>query len=170
MGKILSKFVLEHPDCLYYLFLDTDTCFIQHDTIDTMIGELNQEPFAFGIGPRLSSNGEMEIEQGYREKIYASRLHPCCALVKNIPVFRRVVEAVGLSCVQNLLARGEEYLDTLELASRVMKTHGYRHIVSSKMVLHFFSVSYDWEAREVMEYKARLRDRYLEEWRNEESA
>jgi len=169
-GEILSKFVLEHPDCIYYLFLDTDACFIQDDTIDTMLRELEQDSIAFGIAPRLSSNGDTEIEEKHWEKAYDYRLHPCCALVKNMPVFRRVVEVVGLSCVKYLWAEGEEYLDTFKLMSMVMKTHGCRHILSSKMVLHFFSVSYDREPQHVMEYKAGLRDRLLKELRNPETS
>jgi len=167
-GEILSKFVKEHPDCVYYLFLDTDICFIEDDTIDTMVRELQRDPTAFGIAPRITSNGETEIGQEYREKMYDYRLHPCCALVKNTEVFRRVVEEIGLSCVQYLWAEGKEYLDTFKLMSMVMKTHGYRHVLSSKMVLHFFSVSYDWEPQHVLEFKARLRDRLLEELRSHE--
>jgi len=161
-GEILSKFVLEHPNCTYYLFLDADTCFIEDNTIDTMIEELEKDANAFGTAPRITSNGDTEIEPVYWEKIYASRLHPCCALVKNTAVFRDVIGAIGLSCVQYLWAEGEEYLDTFELASKVMKTHGKRHLLSSKMVLHFFSVSYDWEPQPVMKHKTELRDKYLE--------
>lgn len=168
-GEILRKFVLDHPDCRYYLFLDADTCFIQDDTLNTMVGELKQESSVFGISPRLSSNGENEIEPEYRERIYTSRLHPCCALVKNTPIFQRVVETVGLSCVHYLWAHGEEYVDTFELASRVMKTHGCRHNLSSKMVLHFFSVSYEWEAPAAMKCKAALRDKNLEKLREIEA-
>lgn len=169
-GEILSKFVLEHPGRVYYLFLDTDTCFIQNDTIDTMLWELERAPTAFGIAPRLSSNGETEIEEEYWDKVYNYRLHPCCALVRNTAVFRRVVEEIGLSCVQYLWAAGEEYLDTFKLMSMVMKTHGCPHILSCKMILHFFSVSYDWEPQHAMEFKAGLRDRLLGELRNSESS
>lgn len=163
-GEILRKFVLECPDCAYYLFLDADTCFLQDETIPAMLQELEQDPTAFGIAPRLSSNGENEIGEEYREKVYWSRLHPCCALVRNTPVFRRVVEEVGFSCVHYLWAAGETYLDTFELMTRVMGTHGFRHILSSRMVLHFFSVSYDWEPPEAMAFKSRLRDKLLEEY------
>jgi hypothetical protein len=164
-GEILRKFVLEHPDCNYYLFLDTDVCFLQEDTLPVMVQELEQAPTAFGIAPRISSNGESEIEEKYWEVIYKSRLHPCCALVRNTPVFRRVTEELGLSCVQYLWAAGEEYLDTFKLMTMVMSTHGLSHILSAKMILHFFSVSYDWEPPHVMAYKAELRDRLLEEYR-----
>lgn len=121
---------------------------------------------SLGIAPPITSNGDTEIEEEYWEKVYDYRLHPCCALVKNTPVFRRVVEEVGFSCVQYLWAEGQEYLDTFKLMSMVMKTHGCRHILSSKMVLHFFSVSYDGGPQHVTEFKAGLRDRLLEELRN----
>lgn len=162
-GEILRRFVLGHADCVYYLFLDADTCFIEHDTLNTMIRELEQDPSAFGIAPRLSSNGETEIPVEHWQTVYDSRLHPCCALVKNTALFRRVVEEVGFSCVKYLWADHEEYFDTFQLMSRVMKTHDFRHIRSSKMVLHFFSVSYDWEPADAMAFKARLRDRFLKE-------
>jgi hypothetical protein len=168
-GEILRRFVLEHPDCVYYLFLDTDTCFIENDTIDTMIEELENDSSAFGIAPRLSSNGEVEISSEYWDKVYHSRLHPCCALVKNTSLFRQVVENIGFSCVKYLWASREEYLDTFQLMTTVMKTHSFRHILSSKMVLHFFSVSYDWEPLDVIEYKAGLRNRRLHNLRSLEN-
>ena len=168
-GEVMRKFVLERPDCAYYLFLDCDTCFIQDDTIDTMLREFDRDLRAFGIAPRVSSDGEAEIGKEYWERVYDYRLHPCCALVRNTAVFRRVVEEIGLSCVQYLWAEGEEYLDTFKLMSVVMKTHGYRHILSSKMILHLFSVSHDWEPEQVMEYKAGLRDRLLLEFRSQEN-
>ncbi len=161
-GEVLSQFVLEHPNSFYYLFLDADTCFLEDDTINTMIQELNQDPAAFGIAPRLSSDGATEIGEEFRARVYGRRLHPCCGLVRNTAVFRRVVEEIGLSCVQVLRAEAEVYLDTFELTTMVMKTHGFRHILSSKMVLHFFSVSYDREPQQVMAFKAGLRDRLLE--------
>jgi hypothetical protein len=166
-GEVLSRFVLEHPDCTYYLFLDADVCFLEDHTIDTMIQELEEDATAFGIAPRISSNGESEIAEEYWPRVYDYRLHPCCALVKNTAVFRRVVEEIGLSCVQYLWARGEEYLDTFRLMTLVMKTHGYRHIRSSRLVHHFFCVSYDWEPPETMAHKIGLRDRLLEEFRSQ---
>jgi Glycosyl transferase family 2 len=165
-GEILRRFVLEHSDCVYYLFLDADTCFIEHDTLNTMIQELEQDPGAFGIAQRLSSNSETEISSDYWKTVYDSRLHPCCALVKNTTTFRQVVEDIGLSCVKYLWANHEEYLDTFQLMSRAMKTHKFSHILSSKLVLHFFSVSYNWEPPDVMAFKAGLRDRLLEELRS----
>jgi GT2 family glycosyltransferase len=60
-GDILRRFVLEHPDCTHYLFLDADVCFIETDTIPTMLAELERTPTLFGIGPRMSWDGVTEI-------------------------------------------------------------------------------------------------------------
>jgi hypothetical protein len=95
-----------------------------------------------------------------------ARLHPCCALVKNTPLFRTVVAEVGLSCAKYLWADHDEYLDTFKLMTKVMRTHGLRHILSSKMVLHFFSVSYHYEpAAQWAEAKAKRRDEWLDKLR-----
>jgi hypothetical protein len=169
-GEILRRFVLEHPDCTNYLFLDADACFVQDDTIDVMLEELEACDDAFGIGARMADwGGERELAEEYRDKVYYCRLHPFCALVKNTDVFRRVVDEIGLSCVKYLWAEDEEYLHTFKLMTRVMRTHGLRHFHSSKMVIHFFSVSYDWNAEDVVELKERRRDELLREFRKYES-
>lgn len=167
-GEVLRNFVLEHPDCAYYLFLDTDVCFIQDHTIDTMLQELERDETAFGIGPRFSWDGESEVPLEKRSMLYEARLHPCCALVRNTEVFRRVVAEIGLSCAKHLWARGEEYLDTFQLMTKVMKTHGYRHIHSHKMVLHFFCVSYDGMPEDILEAQAKRRDKLLTQFYDEE--
>ena len=118
--------------------------------------------------PRLTSNGDHEIQEQYWDRVYHSRLHPCCALVKNTPLFRRVVEEIGFSCAKYLWADREEYLDTFQLMTMVLKSFGSPYIRSSKMVLHFFSVSYVWETAEVMEWKAGLRDKLLQELQNQD--
>ena len=147
-GEVLSRFAREHPESEYLLFLDADVCFLQDDTLALMLRELQGDETAFGITPRLTSNTESEIAPEYRPVVYDTRLHPCCALVKNTGTFQRVVAEVGLSCVQYLWARGEEYYDTFRLMTRVMKTYGLRAVRSAAMVQHFFSVSYEWEPPE----------------------
>jgi hypothetical protein len=167
-GEILSRFVLERPACTHYLFLDADVCFVQRDTLIVMREELDSTPEAFGIVARMSWDGVAEIPVEVRAgnpDLYEARLHPCCALIKNTDLFRRVVKEVGLSCVRYLWADGEEYLDTCKLMTRVMATHGLTHIISSRMVLHFFCASYDWDAPHVREQKARQRDARLTELR-----
>jgi hypothetical protein len=167
-GEILRRFVLETPDCTHYLFLDADVYFLTRSTIESMLDELSRDATAFGIGPRMSSDGIVEIPQELRERnpdIQDARLHPCCALVKNTPLFRAVVEEVGLFAVKNLWAERDEYLDTFKLMTRVMRTHGLTHRIASTMVAHFFSVSYAWDTEEVRQSKARRRDQWLEKLR-----
>src|SRR5512145_1844933 len=36
-GEVLSKFVLDHPDCTHYLFLDPDICFLEDNSIGRML-------------------------------------------------------------------------------------------------------------------------------------
>jgi hypothetical protein len=168
-GAVLDRFVLEHPACDYYLFLDSDVVFIQDDTLHTMLAELEADETAFGVGARMSWDGESEMPQDVLDQnpdIYAARLHPCCALVRNTPAFRRVVEEIGLGCAKLLRPDREECLDTFKLATMAMRTHGYRHIRSSKMVLHFFCVSYD---PSYMESKNRRRDALLDALRRGEA-
>jgi hypothetical protein len=168
-GEVLSRFVLGHHDCTHYLFLDADVCFMENNTLNVMLDELEEKVDVFGIGPRMSWDGINEIPKEVSETnpdIYKARLHPCCALVKNTALFRDVVAEIGLSCVKYLWVNGEEYLDTFKLMTKVMRTHCLRHIISSKMVLHFFCISYVWEpTRHWSEMKVRRRDALLSELR-----
>jgi hypothetical protein len=163
-GDVLRNFVLNHPDCTHYLFLDADVRFLEHHTIGTMLAELERTPDLFGIGPRMSWDGISEIPSQIRldnPDICDARLHPCCALIPNIPLFRRVAEIIGFACVRYLWAEREEYLDTFKLMTQVMQTHGLRHTLSSAMVQHFFCVSYEWDSAEVKRHKTQMRDQHL---------
>ena len=168
-GEILRKFVLEHPNCTHYLFLDTDVCFLEDQTLHTMLSELEEHPNLFGIGPRMSWDGVVEIPADARQAnpdICDARLHPCCALVKNTPLFRSIVTEIGLSSVQYLWAERTEILDTFKLMTKVMRTHGLRHTLSETMVLHFFCVSYVWEPTQHWNAaKAQRRDDLLAQYR-----
>jgi hypothetical protein len=170
-GEILGKFVLDHPDCTHYLFLDTDVCFLEDNTIGALLKELEARDDAFGIGPRMSWDGAEEIPQDVRKDnpdICDARLHPCCALVKNTPLFRLVVKEVGLASAKVLWAEGEEIFDTFKLMTKVMKTHGLRHVISSQMILHFFCVSYVWEpTKHWKEAKAKRMDELLSMYREQ---
>ena len=163
-GEVLAQFVLEHPYCRYYLFLDADVCFIEDSTIDLMMAQLEADNRLFGVGVRQTWDGQEEIPTEIHQAIYFDRLHPCCALVKNTPLFRCIVEEIGFTGVTYHWVAGEKYVDTFELMTRVMKTHGLYHSIVPKMVYHFFSVSYDdqW-----MESKNQRRDRLLETLRIE---
>ena len=173
-GEILGKFVLAHADCTHYLFLDADVCFLEDNTISTLLKELEEREDAFGIGPRMSWDGVEEIPQDARNDnpdICDARLHPCCALVKNTPLFRLVVQEVGLSSANYLWAEREEIFDTFKLMTRVMKTHGLKHVISSQMVLHFFCVSYIWEpTKHWNEAKAKRRDQLLSKYRKQNAS
>lgn len=167
-GAVLNKFVLEHPECTYYLFLDADVCFIENNTVNKMMEELEEKKNVFGIGPRLSWDGKKEMpENEYTPDIYKNRLHPCCALIKNTELFRRVVKEIGLSYAKCFWENDEEYLDTFKLMTKVMKTHRLKHIISSKMVIHFFCVSYVWKdsSKQWEEAKANRRDKLLRKFR-----
>ncbi|MCB0107495.1 MAG: hypothetical protein KDE53_16355 [Caldilineaceae bacterium] len=142
-GEVLSRFVLGHPDCAYYLFLDADVYFLQEGTIDVMLATLNGRADLFGVGAHQSWDGVAEIAVEIHEAIYERRLHPCCALIRNTPTFRRVVEEIGLTGINYCWVAGETYWDTFELMTKVMKTHGLYHALCPNMVYHFFSVSYD---------------------------
>ncbi len=164
-GEILTKFVLEHPNCSYYLLLDADVCFLEQNTIDTMVAEVEGQKDVFGIAPRQTWDGEEEIPENMRDRVYFWRLHPCCALIKNSAVFRRIVEEVGMMPITYWWGNEERYLDTCELMTKVMKSHGLRHVLSSKMVYHFFNVAYNpqW-----MEDKNRRCDALLRQFRDQE--
>jgi hypothetical protein len=172
-GEVLRRFVLDHPNCTHYLFLDADVCFVEDGTLHTMLAELEQAPGAFGIGPRMSWDGVEEIPAAVRQAnpdICDARLHPGCALVRNTPLFRQVVESVGFSCAKYLWAEREEYLDTFKLMTIVMRTHGQPHVFSSKLILHFFCTSYDWDDEATRLHKQSVRDRLLGELRAQDNA
>ena len=147
-GEVLSRFVLQNQKCKYYLFLDTDICFIEKHTIPTMVAELEADANAFGVGARQShGEGRLVPLPNSNPDIYESRLHPCCALIKNTPLFRHIVEEVGLSDVKFLLAGGERIYPTCKLMTRVMKTHGLHHSISKASVIHMFAVTYNEKIR-----------------------
>lgn len=185
-GEVLRAFILNHPNPEYYLLLDTDICFLQPDTLLTMQRELDANPGLFAMQPRMTINGIDELPgsgwqinigspidlqasiAGQPVKTYHGllqpRCHPGCALIKNSPAFRRVVEHIGLSTAwlfgEALPMRG--FYDTFALLCLVMKTHELDYALSSALVQHLFSVSYndeaiDWKQRVVNEKLALLR-------------
>jgi hypothetical protein len=138
---------------------------VQDATLDTMLAELDVPPDVFGIGPRMSWDGEREIPAEVRRAnpdICDARLHPCCALVKNTPLFQMLVDEIGLMCFHRLQPHNDEYLDTFKLLTIVMHTHGLRHRISSAMVQHFFCTSYEYDDDATVRYKIGMRDRQLQ--------
>jgi hypothetical protein len=165
-GHIMRNFVLENPACDYFLFLDADAVFVQPATIPRMLEELQSTPNAFGANPQMSWDGMKPYDAlGENPEVYTTRIHPFCALIKNTPLFRTVVEEVGLFCAKFLWADHEEYLDTFKLMTKVMKTHGLHHIITSPLVIHFFSTSYDWDEEKVKQIKSNHRDMLLDKFR-----
>lgn len=170
-GEILQRFVLDpsHQHASHFLSLDADVCFTQVNTIQRLLDALQRDDAAFGAGPRMSWDGESELptDVASNPAIYERRLHPCCALVRNTPVFRRVVQEVGLSCVKYLWADREQYLDTFELMTMVMRTHKLHHVIADALISHAFAVSYpnDWES--LLPEKERRRDAWLARFRAE---
>lgn len=169
-GETLSRFALE-TEADYLLFLDADICFTRPGTIESLVTALENTPDAFGAGPRMSWDGETEMAREMQKNpaIYRDRLHPCCALIANTPTFRAVVEHIGLSCARMLYAEREQYLDTFELMTRVMRTHGKRHvIVDDALIMHAFAVSYPDESSSLLQQKYERRDRWLKIFRDQD--
>jgi hypothetical protein len=160
--EILTRFVLQRPASSHYLFLDADVCFLEPNTVGQMLIHLKNDPDLFAVGVRQSWDGVEEVPEDSRPGLYRNRVHPCCALIRNSEIFQCVVQSVGLAGVTYHGNTSEQYWDTCELATRVMKTHGFRHEICRAMVLHFFNVSYNpqWLQR-----KLALRDRMLERFR-----
>jgi hypothetical protein len=73
---------------------------------------------------------------------YATRISPVCSLVANTLLFRRLVDAVGLSQTIRFGVGEIIYHDTFSLLAHVMATHGQEFIVSSKTVNHFGQTTY----------------------------
>jgi hypothetical protein len=167
-GEVLRSFVLDaaQAECPYLLFLDTDVCFTRPGTLAGLLAALESDALAFGAGPRMSWDGETEQpELGDNDQLYVARLHPCCALVRNTPLFRCVVEDVGMSCATYHWAERNEYLDTFTLLTKVLRTHGRHHVIADELVMHAFGVSYpnSWEA--TVPAKEARRDAWLARFR-----
>lgn len=165
-GEILRRFVLDRPDATHYLFLDADAVFAQPDALATMARELDAAPGdVFAVGARMARPWAPTEEVTDIPDLYARRLHPFCALFRNTPLFRRVADHVGFSCARYLWADREQYLDTDELLTMVMRAFGARWLRSSVLVGHFFAVSYGLYGEAYARHHAAQRDRLLTELR-----
>ena len=174
-GVALTRFVNENPDCTHYLFLDSDRWFVEPNTIPVMMSELDDAPKdVFAIQSRiygyyadrviegkdgLAGQGDLDGETWetvcgnpvINETRYATRwkhrCSPVCSLVANTPIFRKVVETVGLYPAISFGAGEAGHYDTFGLMTHVMATHGFRFIVSAKTVYHFTQAAYVPELR-----------------------
>lgn len=166
-GSALTNFVQAKPDCTHYLFLDADMWFTERDTIATMLRELQgAAPDTFAVQARIygyylgrvyeGRDGlpgtnywedkpeawPIEFEDRPYKNRYATRISPVCSLIANTPLFRRIVETVGLSQAIRFGVGEVIYHDTFSLMTHVMATHDQEFIVSSKTVNHFGQTTY----------------------------
>ena len=77
------------------------------------------------------------------------RCSPVCSLIANTPLFRQVVDRVGLAPAQRFGVDQVFFHDTFSLMTQVMATHGQSFIVSAKTVNHFTQISYMADERMV---------------------
>lgn len=168
-GQVLSQFVLDpaNADLDYLLLLDADVCFTRGGTINTLLSTLESTPAAFGVGPRMSWDGETEMapELAANPGLYQDRLHPACALLRNTDLLRSVTAEIGLSCATMHVVDQDRYLDTFGLATMVMRTHGLNHVIADALIMHAFAVSYPDESSGLLPDKAVRRDHWLDRLR-----
>ncbi len=167
-GLALEAFVQNNADATHFLFLDSDIWFIERDTIRTMFDELNAAgENVFANQARIAGYYADRIIEGrdgipgaadeyafvttfdHREYVATkmTRCSPVCTLVKNTPLFRRLVETIGLTPAQRFQFRAAQYFDTFALMTHVMATHRQNFIVSSKTINHFTQATYMSEHR-----------------------
>jgi hypothetical protein len=165
-GQVLSKFVLDTANASldYLLLLDADVCFTKGGTISTLLSTLEATPMAFGVGPRMSWDGEREMptELAANHDVYRDRLHPACALLRNTDLLRSITAEIGLSCATMHLVDEQRFLDTFRLATMVMRTHGLHHVIADTLVMHAFAVSYPDESSGLLQEKIARRDSWLD--------
>lgn len=170
-GAAFERFVKEHDDCTHYLFLDSDMWFVEDNTIPTMLSELLDSPpsvFAnqaqiYGyyahrvIEGKDATPGVGDVDDfpawqlSCGDTMYtthlARRCSPVCSLFANTPIFRKVVEIIGLGRAMGFGVGCATWYDTFSLMTHVMATHDLRFIVSSKRINHFTMTGYQPEAR-----------------------
>ncbi len=170
-GAAFANFIRDHAECTHYLFLDADMWFIEPDTIPTMVAELTHAPGATfanqarilgyyagriiegrdGIPGTGAFDGQPPSTVRFWDRVYTQvwmpRCSPVCSLIANTPLFRRVVETVGLTPAYRFGVGEAFFYDTFSLMTQVMATHGQGFIVSSKTINHFTQATYMPEHR-----------------------
>ncbi|MDD5529436.1 MAG: hypothetical protein PHX21_05335 [bacterium] len=164
-GEALSNFVLKNRNCTHYLFLDSDMWFIEKDTISTMLFELNKDLKCFAVQAKIFGFYAKRVIEGrdgyvdgndvnknyiFETKMVISneetlsfptvvpfRCSPVCSLMKNLPIFHKVVETFGLSPIFIYGVDKSRFYDTFGHMTHMMNTYGFHHIVSSKTINHF---------------------------------
>jgi hypothetical protein len=170
-GVAFANFIQARPECTHYLFLDADMWFIEPNTIAAMVEELrtaSRSIFATqarvlgyyaghviegreGIPGAGASDGQppqtVTIDNQIYTHVVMPRCSPVCCLVANTPVFRRVVETVGLAPARRFGVGQVFFYDTFSLMTQVMATHEQAFIVSAKTINHFTQATYMPEHR-----------------------
>lgn len=170
-GAAFESFVEEYGDCTHYLFLDSDMWFVENNTMATMLSELRESsPSVFANQARIYGYYAYRVIEGQDgnpgvgdvddfpawqvscwDTEYTTRLlrrcSPVCSLIANTPVFRKVVEIIGLGRAMGFEVGSAKWYDTFSLMTHVMATHDLRFIVSSKRINHFTMTGYQSEAR-----------------------
>jgi hypothetical protein len=170
-GAAFDNFVKEYDDCTHYLFLDSDIWFVEENTIPTMLDELLESPPAvfanqarvYGyyayrvIEGRDGQPGIGDVDNFPTWQVSCSdaeyttravrRCSPACSLIANTPVFRKVVDIIGLGRAMGFEVGSAKWYDTFSLMTHVMATHNLRFIVSPKRINHFTMTGYQPEAR-----------------------
>ena len=172
-GEILGRFVLDPAirEADYLLFLDSDICFTRPGVLAQLLAALEADPTAFGAGPVLTWDGETDITPR-DSTLYTSRLHPCCALVRNTDLLREVVTHIGLTPGNVIWADHTDhtdYADTFAMATRVMRTHGLHHVLVDVPIAHAFEISYIGDAEALRSDKEQRRDHWLAHFRAADS-
>ena len=187
-GEALRQFVMENPECEYYLLLDADLCFIMAETVDTLVNEITDCDDVWAVHarsrrstthlfkprqPRRQDLSEYQSQKMVdRRRIYLHllqpkpqtepsgklaeppeinydkledqpvktvvgsarpRCEPCCTLVRNTPVYRRVADRIGFNrawMLGNTIESAGGY-DTMGLITAVMTTHEQVYLESS---------------------------------------
>jgi hypothetical protein len=169
-GEVLARFVLSSQPTDSFLFLDADVCFLEDATVDAMRAELAADKKIWavqarlrwfvsevlGIDPAGTAPDYLDHPHGMRGRIF-DRPHPFCLLVRDCPVFRSVVETVGLSCAWRYAASPDVagWYDTFALAAAVMSTHGLRWVESAAGALHYAQAAERQDPAELMALKDR---------------
>jgi len=170
-GAAFNRFVAAYDDCTHYLFLDSDIWFVEGNTVPTMLAELLAAPpeifanqariygyYAYRViegRDGLPGVGDVDDFPAWQVSVdgsaYTTRLarrcSPACSLVANTPLFRNVVDLIGLGRAMGFGVGRARWYDTFSLMTHVMATHDLSFIVSSKRVNHFTVTGYQPEAR-----------------------
>ena len=228
-GEVLRQFVMENPECDYYLLLDADLCFIMPDTVDTLVNEISDSDDVWAVHarsrrsathlfrptrqpqrqdlseyrsqkmvdrrrgylhlmqPKLQTepSGKLveppeinfqELDDEGRKQLLKTlvgsakpRCEPCCTLVRNTVVFRRVADRIGFSTawIYENAIEGAGLYDTMGLMTAVMTTHAQVYLESSIGVLHFWNVSYNLDTPQMHTKRDQCRC-LLEQYRRNE--